>query len=81
MAIEYYVKAGICYNAMIAPITNYNIAGTIWYQGESNTDAAFTYEKLFITMIAAWRKAWQNNFPFYYVQIAPSAHYQGKIWL
>ncbi|MEI7736905.1 MAG: sialate O-acetylesterase [Ferruginibacter sp.] len=71
-------KAGICYNAMIAPITNYNIAGTIWYQGESNTDAAFTYEKLFITMIAAWRKAWQNNFPFYYVQIAPSAHYQGK---
>ena len=23
------------------------------------------------TMISAWRKAWNNNFPFYYVQIAP----------
>lgn len=71
-------KSGVCYNAMIAPITNYNIAGTIWYQGESNTDAAFTYEKLFTTMITAWRKAWQNDFPFYYVEIAPSSHYQGK---
>jgi sialate O-acetylesterase len=71
-------KAGVCYNAMIAPLTNYHIAGTIWYQGESNSDAAFTYEKLFNTMIAAWRKAWKYNFPFYYVQIAPSAHYSGK---
>ncbi len=63
---------------MIAPITNFAIAGTIWYQGESNTDAAFTYEKLFTAMIGAWRKAWQKDFPFYYVQIAPSSHYQGK---
>lgn len=72
------VKQGVCYNAMIAPITHYTIAGNIWYQGESNTDAAFTYQKLFTTMIGAWRKAWQNEFPFYYVQIAPSSHYQGK---
>lgn len=68
---------GVTYNAMIAPITNYAIAGTIWYQGESNTETAATYGKLFTTMIDAWRKAWNKEFPFYYVQIAPYK-YAGK---
>jgi len=63
--------AGYAYNAMIAPITNYSIAGAIWYQGENNTETANTYGKLFITMIDSWRKAWRKDFPFYYVQIAP----------
>lgn len=65
------VTPGLAYNAMISPITDFSIAGTIWYQGESNTGTADTYHKLFTTMIGAWRKAWQNDFPFYYVQIAP----------
>jgi sialate O-acetylesterase len=56
---------------MIAPLTNYSIAGAIWYQGESNTSTASTYKKLFTIMIDAWRKQWNNDFPFYYVQIAP----------
>lgn len=65
------IASGYAYNAMIAPIVNYNIAGTIWYQGESNTGTASSYTELMNTMITAWRKAWNNNFPFYYVQIAP----------
>ena len=32
-------KPGNTFNAMIAPIRNYNIAGAIWYQGEGNTAA------------------------------------------
>ena len=56
---------------MISPITNFAIAGAIWYQGESNTGTAATYKKLFTTMIGSWRQAWQKEFPFYYVQIAP----------
>ncbi len=59
------------YNAMIHPLTNYNIAGAIWYQGESNTGTAKTYHLLLTSMIGSWRKMWQNEFPFYYVQIAP----------
>ena len=59
------------YNAMIYPLTNYNIAGTIWYQGESNTGTWQTYHSLFSAMIESWRKVWRKNFPFYYVQIAP----------
>ncbi len=62
---------GLCYNAMIDPITKFNIAGAIWYQGESNTVNNSTYHKLFTTMINSWREAWKKEFPFYYVQIAP----------
>lgn len=63
--------AGLCYNAMIHPITSYKIAGTIWYQGESNVGTAYAYEKLLTSMIGAWRSAWNDEFPFYFVQIAP----------
>ena len=62
---------GLCYNAMIDPITKFNIAGVIWYQGESNTLNNDTYHKLFTSMIRSWRNAWKKEFPFYYVQIAP----------
>lgn len=62
---------GHAYNAMIFPVTNFYIAGAIWYQGENNTEAAATYKPLFTAMIEAWRSAWKRSFPFYYVQIAP----------
>jgi sialate O-acetylesterase len=62
---------GSVFNGMIAPLTNYSISGAIWYQGESNTPAPRTYSKLFTSMIDAWRKQWNKDFPFYYVQIAP----------
>jgi sialate O-acetylesterase len=65
------VAPGLTYNAMIAPLTNFPIAGVIWYQGEGNTGTAASYGKLFTTMIGTWRKAWHKEFPFYYVQIAP----------
>jgi sialate O-acetylesterase len=62
---------------MISPLTNFSIAGVIWYQGESNTSTASTYSRLFTSMIGAWRKQWNKEFPFYYVQIAPY-HYGNK---
>jgi len=62
---------GLCYNAMIDPVTKFNIAGAIWYQGESNITNHDTYHKLFTTMIKSWREVWKKDFPFYYVQIAP----------
>ena len=64
-------KPGYIYNAMIYPISNYSIAGVIWYQGEGNTPRAYAYEKMFTGMIGAWRKQFEQEFPFYYVQIAP----------
>ena len=64
---------------MIYPITNFTIAGVIWYQGEANVGNASTYQPLFSTMINSWRKAWQKDFPFYFVQIAPYAGYGNNI--
>ncbi|MEO5997554.1 MAG: sialate O-acetylesterase [Chitinophagaceae bacterium] len=66
---------GIAYNAMIYPLTNYKIAGAIWYQGESNVPTWSTYHPLLNNMIGAWRKAFQKEFPFYFVQIAPFSGY------
>jgi len=64
-------KPAYCYNAMIAPLTSFTVAGALWYQGESNTAAPASYERLLTTMIASWRAAWGLPLPFYYVQIAP----------
>lgn len=62
---------GLAYNAMIAPVTNYKIAGALWYQGESNTGTNNTYQQLMTTLIDSWRKEWKKDFPFYLVQLAP----------
>ncbi|ULQ58302.1 sialate O-acetylesterase [Flavihumibacter rivuli] len=62
------------FNGMIAPLANFRIAGAIWYQGESNVSTSSTYTRLFTRMVDAWRKAFNNEFPFYYVQIAPFAY-------
>jgi sialate O-acetylesterase len=64
-------KPGYAYNAMIAPLTNFNIKGVIWYQGEANVNTAETYTPLFTSMIQSWRDVWHKQLPFYYVQIAP----------
>jgi sialate O-acetylesterase len=58
------------YNAMIAPLTKFPIRGVIWYQGEANTGAPEEYATLFPAMIGDWRKQWNENFPFLFVQLA-----------
>lgn len=67
------------YNAMIYPNTNFSIAGVLWYQGEGNVTTASTYSRLLSAMIISWRKAWQKDFPFYIVQIAPYSGYGKNI--
>jgi sialate O-acetylesterase len=59
------------YNAMIAPLIPYGIAGAIWYQGESNAGRAYQYRTLFPDMIKNWRNDWGvGKFPFLFVQLA-----------
>jgi sialate O-acetylesterase len=65
------VRPGLNYNGMIAPLTRFNIAGAIWYQGEANVGTNNTYGELLTAMIDSWRARWNKQFPFYYVQIAP----------
>ncbi len=65
------VEAGKLYNSMVYPLFPYRIAGIIWYQGESNRDAAQPYASLMKHLIQAWRKGFDKEVPFYQVQIAP----------
>lgn len=60
----------VLYNAMIHPLTAFPIKGAIWYQGENNVGQDEQYSVLFQSMITDWRKAWKQDFPFYFVQLA-----------
>ena len=60
----------LCYNAMIAPLLPFAIKGVLWYQGESNASRAFQYQITFPLLINDWRKKFNVDFPFYFVQLA-----------
>ena len=73
------IKPGYTYNSMIYPLKNYKVTGAIWYQGEANIKENTSYSLLLTTLIKSWRGLFQNNFPFYYVQIAPFAGYGNNL--
>lgn len=79
------LHAGYIFNAMVYPTLDFRMAGVIWYQGESNAHYPSTYAQLQRMMVENWRRASQNEFPFYYVQIAPfnnkgdSTHLRGAL--
>lgn len=59
------------FNGMINPITRYNCAGFIWYQGEANLSAT-DYDSMLKDLSSSWRKLWGlGDLPFYIVEIAP----------
>lgn len=62
---------GRLFNGMIHPLIPFAMKGVIWYQGESNTAQAASYEKKFSALIQDWRSRWgRGNFPFLFVQLA-----------
>ena len=67
------------YESAIAPINNFNIAGVIWYQGESNAHNVEHHEVLLPAMVESWRKAWGEQLPFYYTQLS-SMKYGRETW-
>ncbi len=60
----------IIYNAMIAPLVPFAMRGVLWYQGETNAGRSFQYRKTFPLMINDWRKKWNDDFYFYFVQLS-----------
>ncbi|MEX0273559.1 MAG: sialate O-acetylesterase [Flavobacteriaceae bacterium] len=62
---------GKAYNGMIHPLRKIDMAGVIWYQGESNRANADSYYQSFPLLIQTWRTIWGKEFPFFFVQLAP----------
>jgi sialate O-acetylesterase len=58
------------YNGMIAPLVPFAMRGVLWYQGETNAGRSFQYRKTFPLMINDWRKKWNDEFYFYFVQLS-----------
>ncbi len=64
-------KAAGLYNGMLSPLSRWNIAGILYYQGESNTGNPESYNEEMKALINDWRKLWKNEeLPFIYVQLA-----------
>lgn len=58
------------YNAMIAPLVPFAIRGVLWYQGETNAGRSYQYRQTFPLLINDWRQKWNQEFPFYFVQLS-----------
>lgn len=58
------------HNAMVAPLGPYGMKGALWYQGESNTGEAETYEAELRALIAQWRDQFGDDLPVLIVQLA-----------
>ena len=63
-------KPAFMWDAAVAPLTQMPIAGVLWYQGESNARRAKEYEAIFPLLILDWRRQWQKELPYYFVQLA-----------
>lgn len=76
------LNPSVFYNAMIYPLHIFPLAGSIWYQGESNTNNSKHYKTYMKWMVEDWRNLFGSNMAFYYVQIAPCAYpkpYEGVL--
>jgi len=62
---------GYLFGAGIRPLEGFAVAGTIWYQGESNAHNIEVHERLFPLVVESWRKNFNDaDMPFYFVQLS-----------
>ena len=69
--IHYDNRPSCYYENMLKKIGGVAVKGVIWYQGESEIFHPECYYDIFQDMIACWRGLWQEELPFYCVQLAP----------
>jgi len=61
----------VLWNGLVNPVAPFGVRGALWYQGESNRGRAAEYRDLMPALIADWRRRFERDFPFFFVQIAP----------
>ena len=67
------VRPSGLYENMLYKIAPYSIKGFLWYQGEDDDarDWYDIYDVSMKTMIGSWRKLWNEELPFYQIELAP----------
>ncbi|MDE7336146.1 MAG: cyclically-permuted mutarotase family protein [Muribaculaceae bacterium] len=62
---------GYLFASGIRPLGSPELAGVIWYQGESNAHNIELHERLFPMLVGSWRSEFRNpQLPFYFVQLS-----------
>jgi sialate O-acetylesterase len=72
---------GGLFNGKIAPLIPYALRGVLWYQGEANTHPGkrSLYQHQLPLLITDWRKRWNEELPFAWVQL-PNFNRPGEGW-
>ncbi len=67
------VRPAGLYENMLCKVAPYAIRGFLWYQGEDDDarDWYDIYDVSMKTMIGSWRKLWNEELPFYQIELAP----------
>lgn len=61
---------GVLFHHMVERIAPFAVRGVLWYQGESNAGTADTYAAVFKAMVESWRALWDEELPFFQVELA-----------
>ncbi|MCL2088992.1 MAG: dockerin type I domain-containing protein [Oscillospiraceae bacterium] len=70
------------YNQKVGPLKGFNLAGALWYQGESNSNRAEIYDIQLDLLIKDWGKTFNfegNQMPFVFTQLAPWRYDRGTV--
>lgn len=70
-------RPGGLYESMLIRVKGFTLRGVLWYQGETDQRHPDIYGKLFASLIACWRRDWEEELPFLFVQLAPFGTWMG----
>ncbi|MCI2068852.1 MAG: sialate O-acetylesterase [Bacilli bacterium] len=66
------------YDTMLSKIKGFSLKGVLFYQGESDDYHGELYQELFTALIKRWRLEWEEELPFFFVQLAPFGTWMGN---
>jgi len=70
-------SSGALYHQKIEALEGFGIAGTIWYQGESNSTKSYDYDVLLSLLKSSYSDVFgfeNNGMPFIFTQVAPDLY-------
>lgn len=73
----YFGAPGRLFESMVKRVAPYRVRGVLWYQGESDSMHPERYGSMLTGLIHCWRDLWQEELPFYLVQLPSFGEWLG----